>query len=218
MFTRAELGAGRAKAAITWAERAVTEAERLGEPGRRAIAQLAHAQARLAEDPGSALLSAMEAADGLAAAGLPLHALRARAVIGVALWHRGRHQDAARELKTVQRAAEQADAVALARIIRTERRRLAARFSRATAAETEGGVTVLTGRERQIADLVATGMTNRLISRRLGISQKTVEMHLTNVFAKLEVSNRAALAVLVARKRPEVDREMPALAGVRCRP
>jgi ATP/maltotriose-dependent transcriptional regulator MalT len=225
LFTRAELAAGRAKAAITWAERAVTEAGRLGEPGQRALARLADAlarladaQARLVEDPGSALLSAMEAADGLAAAGLPLHALRARAVIGVALWHRGCHQDAARELKTAQLAAEQADAVALARIIRTERRRLAARFSRATAAETEGGVTVLTGRERQIADLVATGMTNRLISRRLGISQKTVEMHLTNVFAKLEVSNRAALAVLVARKRPEVDREMPALAGVRCRP
>lgn len=52
----------------------------------------------------------------------------------------------------------------------------------------------LTGRERQVATLVGDGMTNREIAAALFVTEKTVEMHLSNVFAKLEVRNRVGAA------------------------
>lgn len=56
-------------------------------------------------------------------------------------------------------------------------------------AEAEGP---LTGREVQVLRLVASGMTNREMADRLGISEKTVARHLSNIFTKLDLSSRAA--------------------------
>ena len=52
----------------------------------------------------------------------------------------------------------------------------------------------LTRRERQVAALVASGRTNRQIGRVLGISEKTTEVHLHHVMAKLEARSRAEVA------------------------
>jgi predicted ATPase/DNA-binding NarL/FixJ family response regulator len=52
----------------------------------------------------------------------------------------------------------------------------------------------LTRRERQVAALVASGRTNRQIGRALGISEKTAEVHLQHVMAKLEARSRAEVA------------------------
>jgi len=51
---------------------------------------------------------------------------------------------------------------------------------------------VLTDRERTILSAAARGLTTAAISRELWISQHTVKFHLTNVYRKLEVPNRAA--------------------------
>jgi len=51
---------------------------------------------------------------------------------------------------------------------------------------------LLTDRELQVLRLVATGKTNRAIAGKLGISQKTVARHLSNIFHKLDLSSRAA--------------------------
>jgi ATP/maltotriose-dependent transcriptional regulator MalT len=51
---------------------------------------------------------------------------------------------------------------------------------------------LVTGRELQVLRLVAAGRTNREIAGELAISEKTVERHLSNIFTKLGVSNRAA--------------------------
>jgi DNA-binding NarL/FixJ family response regulator len=56
----------------------------------------------------------------------------------------------------------------------------------------------LTEREREILGLVAQGLTNAEIARRLVVSDKTVRNHVSNVFAKLHVSGRAEA---VARAR-----------------
>jgi DNA-binding NarL/FixJ family response regulator len=56
----------------------------------------------------------------------------------------------------------------------------------------------LTDREREVLDLVARGLTNGEIARRLVLSAKTVRNHVSNVFAKLQVAGRAEA---VARAR-----------------
>jgi DNA-binding NarL/FixJ family response regulator len=50
----------------------------------------------------------------------------------------------------------------------------------------------VTGRERDVLRLVAAGRTNRETAEALSISERTVERHLSNIFHKLDVPNRAA--------------------------
>ena len=63
------------------------------------------------------------------------------------------------------------------------------------------GLASLSGREREIADLVARGRTNREIAAELFLSEKTIESHLSKVFAKLGVSGRVAVGEAVGRAR-----------------
>ncbi len=49
----------------------------------------------------------------------------------------------------------------------------------------------LTGRERSILEAVATGKTTAAISRELWVSEHTIKFHLTNIYRKLGVANRA---------------------------
>ncbi|GAA3511122.1 hypothetical protein GCM10022234_02050 [Aeromicrobium panaciterrae] len=55
----------------------------------------------------------------------------------------------------------------------------------------------VTPRQRDVALLVARGMSNGAISRELAISEKTVEKHLGDLFARLQVRSRSALAARV---------------------
>ena len=65
----------------------------------------------------------------------------------------------------------------------------------------------LSRREREILDLIATGANNGEISERLFLSPKTVRNHVTNIFAKLGVHDRAQ-AIVLARER-RARRENP---------
>ena len=56
----------------------------------------------------------------------------------------------------------------------------------------------LTEREREVLDLIAAGMANAAIGRRLGITEKTVKNHVSNIYGKLHVTDRAQ-AMLRAR-------------------
>ncbi len=53
---------------------------------------------------------------------------------------------------------------------------------------------VLTERERQVAGLVAGGLTNRQIAERLVISERTADRHVSNILAKLGLTTRAQVA------------------------
>lgn len=57
----------------------------------------------------------------------------------------------------------------------------------------------LTEREREILELVAGGLPNKLIARRLGIAEKTVKTHLTSAFRRIGVTDRTQAALWVAR-------------------
>ena len=85
-----------------------------------------------------------------------------------------------------------------ARELRRLGRRVGARQRRGAAAD---GLEGLSGREREVADLVAEGRTNREIAGQLFLSEKTVESHLAKVFKKLGVGSRAAVAETVGRSR-----------------
>ena len=54
----------------------------------------------------------------------------------------------------------------------------------------------LTARERELVELIARGLDNAQAAARLALSEKTVKNHITSIFAKLEVENRARLIVL----------------------
>jgi ATP/maltotriose-dependent transcriptional regulator MalT len=49
----------------------------------------------------------------------------------------------------------------------------------------------LTGREAEVLRLVASGRTNKQMAAELGLSEKTIERHLSNIFTKISVSTRA---------------------------
>ncbi|TCB98463.1 response regulator transcription factor [Micromonospora zingiberis] len=58
----------------------------------------------------------------------------------------------------------------------------------------------LTAREREILTLIAQHLTNPQIAARLGLSTKTVRNHVSNIFAKLQVADRAQ-AISMAREQ-----------------
>jgi DNA-binding CsgD family transcriptional regulator len=92
-------------------------------------------------------------------------------------------------------ALQQVDRLARPRgLLRIERRRDAVV---ATSAGSTRGHGKLTPRERQIAELVATGKTNREIAETLFLSEHTIRNQLVHIFDKLNVSRRAELAARV---------------------
>ncbi|MBV8940788.1 MAG: response regulator transcription factor [Solirubrobacterales bacterium] len=75
-------------------------------------------------------------------------------------------------------------------------RRLGKRVHRRrTAARSRPGA--LSTREREVAQHVARGETNREVAAALFLSEKTIESHLARIYDKLGVHSRAALATLI---------------------
>jgi len=76
---------------------------------------------------------------------------------------------------------------------------LAAKVARALILARTSGTPELTFREREVLGLLASGMANKHIARRLGITEKTVKAHLTNVFSTLGVTSRTQAALWAQR-------------------
>ena len=53
----------------------------------------------------------------------------------------------------------------------------------------------LSGREREVLDLVAQGLANKQIARRLGLTERTVKVHLGSVFRRIGVTDRTSAAL-----------------------
>jgi DNA-binding NarL/FixJ family response regulator len=78
-------------------------------------------------------------------------------------------------------------------------RRLMAFFAAPRPATLPGAFPELTEREREILDLIARGYSNQQITDRLVVSPKTVRNHVSNIFSKLQVRDRAE-AIVRARE------------------
>ncbi|MCW8943123.1 MAG: response regulator transcription factor [Sedimenticola sp.] len=61
----------------------------------------------------------------------------------------------------------------------------------------DGRLSELTARELEISERVAVGESNKLIAYELGITERTVKAHMSNIFQKAEVKDRLQLALLV---------------------
>jgi DNA-binding NarL/FixJ family response regulator len=74
--------------------------------------------------------------------------------------------------------------------------------------EYRDAIGTLTKRETEILRLVAEGLTNEEIGKKIFISEKTVKTHLTNIFDKLKVNNRfkAALLIMGQGNDPDLSR------------
>ena len=61
------------------------------------------------------------------------------------------------------------------------------------------GADALTASERRVAAMAASGMTNREIAQALFVTQKTVEVHLSHAYQKLDIRSRRELGAALAR-------------------
>ncbi len=65
----------------------------------------------------------------------------------------------------------------------------------------------LSGREREVLALLVEGLANKLIARRLNISEKTVKSHLTRIFRELGVTDRTQAALWAERHGLQIKRD-----------
>ena len=89
------------------------------------------------------------------------------------------------------------------------RKDLDARRSRARRDECLARINTLTKRETEVMNLVVAGRANKVVGKELGLSQKTVEVHRSNVMKKMAARSFAELVqmVMIAKGGPGSDRE-----------
>lgn len=112
--------------------------------------------------------------------GAPYEAARVRVLIGRACRQLGDRDGAEMELDAARLAFEQLGAAPDLALVSEQ--------SQEAASQVAGG---LTARELQVIRRVADGQTNRAIAQGLGISEKTVARHVSNIFTKLGLTTRA---------------------------
>jgi DNA-binding CsgD family transcriptional regulator len=98
-------------------------------------------------------------------------------------------------------------------VTRAEGRSRPGRGAAATLSSRARTADPLTSREREVADLVAKGLSNRAIARRLVLSERTVESHVGNSLAKLGYLSRTELAMWAVRRAPAAGRPSPGPAS-----
>ena len=130
-----------------------------------------------------------EAIASLGRAGAFLDRARALCDLGAQLRRGNRRADSRELLREALDIAHRAGAAPLAARAETELRATGARPRRAVLT----GADALTASERRIAELAATGLTNRQIAQALFITTRTVEGHLSSIFRKLAIDSREHL-------------------------
>jgi DNA-binding CsgD family transcriptional regulator len=175
------LAAGDVSAARTAAEELAQLAARMDAPFLRARCDEAAGAVELAEgQPQSALPLLRRAGAAWSELDAPYEAARVRVLIGLVCRGLGDGDAAELEWDAARRVFRDLGAAPdLARV-------------GVLAGEGVPSAGQLTGREVQVLRLVASGGTNRAIAGALGISEKTVARHVSNIFTKLGVSSRAA--------------------------
>ncbi|MDT4925056.1 MAG: hypothetical protein QOG01_2769 [Pseudonocardiales bacterium] len=198
-LVEAELALDDLEAAARTAARASVLAGSIGLSGAASAADRAESMVAAARgDRAAAATWALSALSRAESIGADLDAAQAHLLAGVAMVETDRH-GAARHFTAAHELAERGGALRTADEAARELRRIGRRVGRGGTRGARGmGLDMLSSREREVAELVAHGLTNRQIAARLYLSEKTVESHLSKTFTKLGIASRAALAAAVA--------------------
>lgn len=209
--------AGGAPGAIAWRSAAALILARLGETeearslaeqelelaramgGLRATGIALHARALIGSPVELERLE--EAVNVLRGSGARLEYARALVDFGCAL-RRGGERAAARE--PLREGHNEALRCGAAKLASRARQDLAATGERMTSGDLTG-VASLTASERRVAEMAASGDSNRDIAQALFVTEKTVEAHLGHVYDKLGVRSRHKLAGLLERDEPSLQ-------------
>jgi len=127
----------------------------------------------------------------------PLELARALTDLGSAHRRAGRRRACREPLRRALHLAHECGATALERRAMQELHASGAKPRRAVIS----GVDALTPSELRVAELAASGYTNRTIAEMLFLTKNTVEWHLRHVFRKLDVNSRDELAARLTRAR-----------------
>jgi len=204
---RSEALARRNPAFMAWRSKAALALLQLGE--RREAGRLAGEELELARTWGApralgAALTAVglvgsgkaglalleEAVDVLVDSPAKLEHAKARIELGAALRRANRRPEAREHLRRAVELATICGAIPLVTRAETELLATGARPRRIALT----GVESLTPSERRVAEMAAEGPTNREIAQALFVTPKTVEVHLSSAYRKLDISSRSQLA------------------------
>src|SRR2546427_10700686 len=145
---------------------------------------------------GASLQEAVDRADGL---GMRIESIWARTSLARANAAEGDTAGAETILWDASAIAEEVGAATERAHVDQLLRQLGIRtWRRGPRTRASGDLSVLSDREREIANLIASGASNPDIAGTLFLSRKTVERHVSNILGKLEVKNRAQLAARMA--------------------
>jgi DNA-binding CsgD family transcriptional regulator len=167
------------------ARRACDELESIaaGSEAEALTSQAAHARGAVElarEDPAAALGPLRGAIDAWRGLHAPYEVARTRELIGRACWALGDEDTATLELDAARAAYR--DLRASTDLARLE----------GLSGGADGKVHGLTSRELEVLRHVVAGETNKAIAAELVVSERTIDRHVSNIFAKLGVSSRAA--------------------------
>jgi DNA-binding CsgD family transcriptional regulator len=183
------LAVGDAPSARAAAEELSELAMEWNAPYLRAVSAHAIGAVRLAEgDAAGALAELRQACSEWQRLDAPYEGARTRVLIGIAYRTLGDQDGAALELDAARAVFEGLGATGDV-----------ARVDELTSGDAPEPKDGLTPRERQVLSRVAAGETNRRIATGLGISERTVERHVSNILAKLQVASRTAAAAYAHR-------------------
>ncbi|GLI01624.1 helix-turn-helix transcriptional regulator [Phytohabitans aurantiacus] len=179
--------AGAGAVAAREAERAAALAESAGLAYELGLSGYAHATVAMrAHRHADAAALATAAATRFATAGAPVEEALALHLAGRAYTRGGVHQRGKEALTRAAAVYEACGATWLSSIVD--------RHLRTAPAALQRPADSLSAREREIATLVAAGLSNQEIASQLFLSRRTVESHLSRIFAKLGVRSRTAMA------------------------
>jgi DNA-binding NarL/FixJ family response regulator len=201
VLTRAGVATGRLDEAAVWADRATRQAAALRLPAGAVRGACARGEVLLARDDVDAAVEvALEAVAAGMRADAPRDTVDARLLAGRALAAAGRRGEAAAALKRAAADAAAGRGLRMRDAAALELRALGEDLPAGTRRAGAAGDGELSPREREIADLVAGGRSNKQVAATLFLSDRTVEYHLSAVYRKLGVRSRTELAATLSRR------------------
>jgi DNA-binding CsgD family transcriptional regulator len=172
----------------------LSRAHRFGAPRPIGVALRASA---LVEGGDEGIERLREAVTVLASSPATLEHTRALVDLGGALRRAGHRADARHPLRQALATAEKLGLTALERRAHDELAATGARPRR----RHQTGLDSLTPSERRVAQMAATGMTNREIAQALFVTTKAVQFHLGNTYRKLDITSRDQLGEAFAARQ-----------------